>query len=416
LGIACEACHGPASDHVAANHDPRRRYDLRLRGKDDPTIVNPASLSPSLSTQVCGQCHGTGELADWSTWSDSGFSYRPGEDLTQSRVMMTSANLGHPVIAEFLESYPMVFPGVFWPDGMVRVSGREYNGISVSPCYTHGVEERQISCISCHQMHQPSGDPRSRAEWANDQLKPAMDGRLACTQCHTQYTDPSAAAAHSHHLPGTAGDDCLNCHMPYQSYGLLKAIRSHTIASPNVAESIEGGRPNACNQCHLDKTFAWTAEQLEARYGIDPPPLTRNEQAAPASLIWLFSGDAAQRALVAWNFGWEEAHRASGSDWIGGFLPQLLYDPYDAVRQIAYRSMRTLPGLERFECNVMAPKAELERAAAAAMRLAQSNWQSKGHSEWPPHMLADSTGTLVPSEVFLELFVQRDVRPIYLFE
>ena len=416
LGIACEACHGPAADHVAANHDPRRRYDHRMQGKDDPTIVNPANLSPSRSTEVCGQCHGTGELADWSDWAQNGFSYRPGEDLTASRVMMTRATFMHPVIAEFLEKYPMVFSGTFWPDGVVRVSGREYNGISVSPCYTHGNEDRQISCISCHQMHQSPEDSRSRTEWADDQLKPEMNGSAACTQCHTQYAGAGAASAHSHHASGTAGDDCLNCHMPYQTYGLLKSIRSHTIASPNVAESIEGGRPNACNQCHLDKTFAWTATQLNSWYGTEIPALTSAEQTVPASLIWLFHGDAAQRALVAWNFGWEEAHRASGSDWIGGFLPQLLYDPYDAVRQIAYRSMRSLPGLERFECNVMAPRAEVERSAGLAMRMAQANWQAQGKSDWPPYMLDDSTRTLVPTEVFRDLFVQRDLRPIYLFE
>ncbi len=32
--------------------------------------------------------------------------------------------------------------GTFWSDGMVRVSGREYNGLIDSPCYAQATERR----------------------------------------------------------------------------------------------------------------------------------------------------------------------------------------------------------------------------------------------------------------------------------
>jgi len=35
MGIACEACHGPGEAHIAANHNPLRRYWLHLRGGAD---------------------------------------------------------------------------------------------------------------------------------------------------------------------------------------------------------------------------------------------------------------------------------------------------------------------------------------------------------------------------------------------
>ena len=56
----------------------------------------------------------------------------------------------------------------------------------------------------------------------------------------------------------------MNCHMPYTAYALFKGIRSHQIDSPSAKMTLRGGRPNACNQCHLDKTLQWTAERLEA--------------------------------------------------------------------------------------------------------------------------------------------------------
>src|SRR4029079_17225105 len=49
LGIACEACHGPAGEHARINRDPMRRYALHLSDAGDPTIVNPARLSPARS-------------------------------------------------------------------------------------------------------------------------------------------------------------------------------------------------------------------------------------------------------------------------------------------------------------------------------------------------------------------------------
>ncbi|MEE9264900.1 MAG: multiheme c-type cytochrome, partial [Vicinamibacteria bacterium] len=58
MGIACEACHGPAEAHVVANRDPLRRYLHHLTDKVDATIVNPDRLSHRASSQVCGQCHG----------------------------------------------------------------------------------------------------------------------------------------------------------------------------------------------------------------------------------------------------------------------------------------------------------------------------------------------------------------------
>ncbi|HSH76533.1 MAG TPA: multiheme c-type cytochrome, partial [Longimicrobiales bacterium] len=73
LGIACEACHGPAERHVERYRSPLRRYlrHLRTAGGDDspdPTIVNPAKLAQRRSTEVCGQCHSFGEWTDQESY------------------------------------------------------------------------------------------------------------------------------------------------------------------------------------------------------------------------------------------------------------------------------------------------------------------------------------------------------------
>jgi predicted CXXCH cytochrome family protein len=244
--------------------------------------------------------------------------------------------------------------GYFWKDGMVRVSGREYNGLVESPCYQRG----DLSCLSCHSMH--GGDP-------DDQLKPDLSGDESCLQCHERQR--ARPEEHTHHLRGSSGSRCLNCHMPHTTYGLLKAIRSHEIDSPRVAAAtLSSGRPNACNLCHLDRTLAWTAGYLAEWYRLPATPLPPEHQTVSAALLHLLKGDAGQRAIIAWHLGWEDALGASGRDWQGPFLGLLLDDPYSAVRSIAYRSLRRLEGYREFAYDPIGSPEERREARRRSLR------------------------------------------------
>jgi hypothetical protein len=324
FGIACEACHGPGGEHVRKHQNPLARYTARADDAPDTTIVNPARLDHVRSTQVCGQCHGNwdylfaGNEARTRDWFQNGFAYRPGQDVLQQRKLK--------------------FEGEeqFWSDGLIRVAGREYNALVGSACFDKG----ELSCLSCHQAHQRPDDPRPRSAWADDMLVAASDDST-CLQCHPTYADDPSA--HTHHAADSAGSRCHNCHMPHTTYGLLKGVRTHRIQSPSAGSSVRTGRPNACNQCHLDRSLGWTADHLQAWYAEAPPTLSADERDLAASVLWTLKGDAAQRALMAWSFGWAPAQQASGTEWMAPYLAELLDDPYEAVRVVAERSLRTLP-------------------------------------------------------------------------
>src|SRR5262249_16962332 len=148
---------------------------------------------------------------------------------------------------------PTYLPGTFWSDGLVRVSGREFNGLVDSPCFARAIDpQHTLTCTSCHTLHKASDDSRPTAEWADShQLAPGKETNEACVGCHQSIG--VNLTSHTRHRADSSGSSCYNCHMPYTSYGLLRALRSHTITVPTVRESVEVGRPNACNACHLDR-------------------------------------------------------------------------------------------------------------------------------------------------------------------
>lgn len=348
LGIACESCHGPGEGHVRHYQNPIARYSAYADDDtDDHRIANPASMSTLASTQVCGQCHshnGPASRTEEKQAATTGPSYRPGEDLTETRLLHerpASAQLDNPKQRYIADSKT-------WPDGVVRTAGRDYHGVLDSPCFESG----EFGCLTCHSMH--------AYEDRDDQLKPGMRTNLACTQCHGQFEEDKALEAHTHHSADSVGSRCYDCHMPHSNYALLKAVRTHTIDSPNITESLEHGRPNACNLCHLDKTLEWTGRLLESWYDISANArdgYVYSERAAAAD--WLLSGDAAQRGLIAATMARAEPQANSGTTWMAPLVAQLLEDTeYPALALIAQHTITSLPAFE--DVDVTSPDARAQ--------------------------------------------------------
>jgi hypothetical protein len=179
----------------------------------------------------------------------------------------------------------------------------------------------------------------------------------ACYGCHDTYRQ--TLVDHTHHAVDSAGSLCQNCHMPHQVYSLLDTHRSHRIVIPRVRDSIDTGKPHACNLCHLDKSLGWTQDQLEKWYGTRPEPLSEDDRTFASSLLHLTRSDARSRAVVAGAFSWHPAQQASGCDWPGLLLARLLKeDRYPAVRYLLHRALKSLPGTAAADYDYMADPAQ----------------------------------------------------------
>lgn len=405
LGIACEACHGAGEAHVAKHMSTEVQGlpPVARSTEPDPTIVNPARLDHRRSSQVCGQCHGVFIRDEHfgMKYAREGDSYRPGDDLHQGRIYIEYPQQGSPkeVWGQFAANRDF-YRERWWEDGTMLAGGREYTALMSNPCFQRG----EMSCLSCHAMHDSPPDR---------QVTAGMETSAACTQCHSEPRFNAGIASHTHHAAGSSGSECMNCHMPHTSYALFRAIRNHSISSPTVAQSVQKRTPNACNLCHLDRTLAWTQQNLTDWYGHEPVPLDEDQKSVAASVLWLLKGDAAQRAVTAWHFGWAPALEASGADWGAPVLAPLLLDPYGVVRYVAQTSLGALLPGELQGYDFLAEQAELQ----AAMKGVVAAWRKGRHD---PHGMNRATLVTETGEpdwrAMKRLLSQRDNRPVQIKE
>lgn len=413
FGIGCEACHSEGAAHIAVSRNPFRRWKLHLTNKADETIANASRMKGPEAALTCGQCHSVWAFNDMNEkldWNRHGGKFRPGNNSLVQRFVVQPNEKDHAQQKEFIDKgEPGFFRNRFWGDGMIRVTGREMNGVEESPCY----KGSNFSCISCHEMHPATTTQVALKTWArNDQLAPEMESDQACLQCHKDMS--ARLTSHTHHLADSSGSHCYNCHMPHTTFGLLHAMRSHQVSSPNVRESLDYGRPNACNLCHLDQTLSWTAEKLRDWYQQPVPESSEEDRSIAAGVQWLVKGDAGQRALIAWGMGWEPAQKIAGRNWMYPYLIYTLADPYAAVRYDAWKSLQSLPGFADFKFNYTAEPEEL----GEVVRQSYQKWWNEvrpANLSFDPRTALDPEGRF-EQETFQKLRRERDDKPIVLAE
>ena len=342
INVACEACHGPGSKHVAwakkgsesisgskthstatgnmpeIDSDPLLVVALDERkgvtwqpNADTGNAIRSTPLTSRRELGVCAQCH--------------------------SRRAPFAAGMNHD--GRFFETHEisLLTDRLYFADGQQRDEVYDIGSFLQSKMHANGV-----TCSDCH-------DPHSGALRA--------PGNAVCAQCHAP--EKYDAAAHTLHKSGSAGAQCAACHMPTRNYMVIDARHDHSMRVPRPDLSETLGTPDACTGCHKDRKPAWAAAVIERAFGPQRKgyqtfgaALHDSDTGAPAATTELMTlaQSAQQPAIVRASAAAELRHHLNEAT-----LPAIetaLADADPMVRAAALETLLSAPPVERLRLSV----------------------------------------------------------------
>jgi len=231
INVSCEACHGAGSKHVANVRGTKSEVGFGFSLKDtsggawtfesgQSTAKRTKPLSSRNELETCARCHSR-RAQSWS-------AYQFGKSLAETHRVS------------------LLDEGVYHADGQMMDVEEvyEYGSFLQSKMYQAGV-----TCSDCHESHS---------------LKLRLQGNAICTQCHlpAKYD----AAEHHFHKADSEAAQCVSCHMVERKYMVIDGRRDHSFRAPRPDLSVKLNTPNACNDCHKDRSAKWAAATVAKWY------------------------------------------------------------------------------------------------------------------------------------------------------
>ncbi len=238
--VGCEGCHGPGEAHVRwartggrAEADTALGLLVRFRSRrsggwsfepDADIARRERPLAAREELLACAACHSRRRVIREGRL--------PGEPLHDTHV------------PEVLEEE------LYFADGGIRGEVYEYGSFLQSKMFHAGV-----TCGDCHEPHA---------------LRLRAEGNALCGQCHrpARYDGPE----HHFHAAGSEAALCVSCHMPSRTYMGVDDRRDHAFRVPHPEVSGETGAPNACTECHGDRSPEWAAREIARRRAPETVP------------------------------------------------------------------------------------------------------------------------------------------------
>ncbi len=263
INVNCEACHGPGKEHVADVSRLGEAYENS--GKMKMTL----DTKPKELVDQCARCH--------------------------MRREQISGNYNFE--GTMLDHYfpQLIAEGLYHPDGQILEEDYVYGSFIQSKMY-----HNDVTCTNCHDAHS---------------LKLKFEGNKLCAQCHIPETYDTPK--HHFHTQNSNGAQCINCHMTGKHYMGNDFRRDHSFRIPRPDLSLKYNTPNACTQCHQDKSNQWAWEQFKTQHGV--PDYTHFSDLLAPGLTGAENGMTALQTLAK-DTVYPEIARASAVSAMGNYV------------------------------------------------------------------------------------------------
>lgn len=294
INVGCESCHGPGSKH--ADMAALSSYDEKNSG-----LWQLKNLPAQQQINTCAPCHARKS------------------DISASTALQ----------AELLDNYiPQTINDEFYhADGQIKEEDYVYGSFTQSKMF-----HKNVRCADCHNVH-------------SGKLK--LTGNALCMSCHEPKYNTKV---HHFHQPETEGAQCINCHMTSKTYMGNDIRRDHSFRIPRPDQSVAFGTPNACNDCHKEKSTKWASEAVVKWYGPNRA-YHFSDDLVPGSLLNQNSEQHLTKLLA--DTSQPEIARATAAYYMGQFQTQataesLLRALNEEKPQVRYQALRALENYPPF--------------------------------------------------------------------
>ena len=312
IDVNCEACHGPGSEHLdwAKLPEGARDYDGNMG-----LILKTSGTTSKQYIEACAPCHSrrTSFGPNYHTESEYFNNHRPQN----------------------------ISPPLYYSDGQILDEVYEFASFTQSKMYMNDVK-----CSDCHDSHS---------------LKFKFEGNALCTQCH-RAEEFDTYQHHFHKYKNETGTPvknkfgetspvgdgalCVNCHMPGKYYMGIDWRRDHSLRVPRPDISIKYNSPNACNDCHADKSFQWSEDYIKKYYGEKKKPTYGivlsdgylQKEGADKDLIKLIKSDLYPEIVRATAISYLSAYNNPAADSV---IKVMLYNIEPLVRERSIDAFNT---------------------------------------------------------------------------